>query len=269
MFERIVFNINWGLLGVMSSIIIACIPLFLKLSRRKEKDIDFLEVDMNYIFKKPSGFEKDVKISFNGKDIESLECLSIYIKNLGSKIINYNDFNEQPNIEISGFNNIFKYEVYKSCLHTICSIEKISDDKIVINTDNFESDCYINVLLYFESIEENQSIKASLSLKNMPRKQIVLKDVQIERQLGLSQSYSSMLPIIFLPFFILLGVTALIARYGLGVNLSIGETYSWGWKLLFFLPSIIISLITSWHYYRRINRYNFGSLKIKQWHKVA
>lgn len=266
MFETIKLNVDWGLLIGIASLLITLIILIAKLFKRKSKDIEIRNVITHYIINKPSEYCDDLQIIFKGAKIESFQVIQIFLKNIGAEILNENDFNHQPTIELSGFNNILNYNIVSSCKYVKINSHKIDENKLELRINNFESNCYLKIEIAFESIEAKQIPYFIACIKNQKKIEHDLGNYEMDIKFAKPRDYNLFLPSFLLVFVISVFLIKLLVKNGLGIDLSNPGNFSLGWKIIYFLPPSIISLLFAWRFIRFLKK-GYGEWnKIKKWY---
>lgn len=268
MFEPIDVSINWGFIGILCTLLIILIRFLKKVYSPKMKQIDFREEWSLQGMSKPIGFEELITISYQGEEVESFHGFEIVLFNSGNDVINFDDFNEYPTIELSGFNNILKLEVFKSCKYTECEVCVVGENQMRIELNNFESRCYIKITIHYESIEDILMPSIAMGLKNQKKVDYKHLDINYREYVGIGSDYTRLMGVAFIAFLVPLIITYLFVRFGLGIDFENANTYPWEWKLLFFIPALITMATIVCREYRMVEDYHFGSHKIKDWYQV-
>lgn len=245
-------EINWAFLISFVSLLFA---VFAYISNRLNKidttkKLRIRSSDNSTMLGVPDFLKDRIKLSYNNKEIEQLNVLTIAIQNHSSVVINKEDFNQNFLIKVSGFNSIMEAFSYQTEKHT--KIEKIStnDEFIELQVDNFNSNEYLKIEIYYDTLENEVAPTLTYCLKNKKEEEIELNNYSIvERNYGASKDYNN---IGFLGLIMILSLSYsllfLVFKYGLGLDIDFEPNFQGHFKILIVVLSILITV----YYMRKI-----------------
>jgi hypothetical protein len=273
MFESIEIVINWGFLFGLTSVLALITGWLGHKLKGESKNLTVKDVTLQPLLNKPNGLENEIKIHLNDIEIESLNKIQVFIMNDGNQTLNNFDFHIMPTIELKGFANILNVNVTSSHEFTKIKTKIIGESKLVLTTNDFEPKTYIKIEIIFESIENDYNPYFETCLKEKEKINIDLKHTSLTRStrntnFAVQSDSGTLLIITMFYFLIILGLTYLIARFGLGVNFENPDGFGIWWKVIFFSPATILSLFFLIKFIIKIDIFHYRWLKIKKWYNI-
>jgi len=266
MFKPIPYQINLEFILGFIPILGIIITGFLKLFKRFNKVLLIIDSSIYSYLRKPAEIEKSTTILVEGIEVNSISKIVIIFSNGGAKTLKKSDFNIFPLIDLIGFTNIINFSIYSSNEFVKILPCKKSESKLELQIDNLEPKAFIKIEILFETIDDDYKPYLKCCLKENEIHEIDLKELRRKKDIDVEHSYGPIMPMTALVLALTIGLTLLFSKYGLGINLSNYKEYDIGWKILFFLPSIIASCVLIYIMMKRINEKYYGDLKVKKWH---
>jgi len=266
-FNTLEIKIDWGFLFGLISVLSIFITWILTILNSDRKEIQVDDAFLERIITTPKNLEKTVKVTIDNKEVDSINQAKIYLLNSGNQVLNESDFYINPTINIKGYTNIINVSIKSSHEFTEISAIKKSESEIELTINNYEPKTYIVIDLIFESIESDYKPIFVVFLKGQKKISIDLSMININNEFSLSSDYNRVLTLSFLSAGFILGLTYLIARFGLGISFGDNFNYSVGWKVIFFAPSVIFGLFTAISALKKIGTWYSGWTKVKIWYK--
>ena len=113
-FSHIEITVDWGLLFGLISILSLVFVWIAKTFRDPAKDISVKEASREKLLNKPNEFQNELKITLNGSEIDQLNKISLFLRNMGTSTLNSEDFHILPKLNLSGFTNIISLNISSS-----------------------------------------------------------------------------------------------------------------------------------------------------------
>ncbi len=113
-FSHIEITVDWGLLFGLISILSLVFVWIAKTFRDPAKDISVKEASLEKLLNKPNEFQNELKITLNGSEIDQLNKISLFLRNMGTSTLNSEDFHILPKLNLSGFTNIISLNISSS-----------------------------------------------------------------------------------------------------------------------------------------------------------
>jgi len=269
LFNHIEITIDWGLLFGLISILSLVFVWIAKTFRDDDKDISVKEASIEKLLNKPNEFENNLKITLNGMEIEQLNKISLFLKNTGTTTLNSDDFHILPKLNLSGFTNIISLNISSSNEFTNCETKEIQPAVLEFKLNNWEPKDFIRIEILFESISNEFVTSLEYRLKKKKKYQRNLKEYRIDKHIGLSKDYNAFLVFPGFAGLIVFGLSYFIVKYGLKVDLSDLDKFNIGWKVLFFLPTILTILYVILKWNNTIKDFHYGHLKVDNWYSLT
>jgi hypothetical protein len=265
-FNHIDISIDWGLLFGLISILSLVFAWVVKTFRDPNKDISVKEAVIEKLLNRPNEFQNELKIILNGTEIEQLNKISLFLRNTGTSSLNSEDFHILPRMNLSGFTNIISLNISSSNEFTKCETSEIEPSIVEFKLDNWEPKDFVRVEILFESLSNEFESSFEYRLKEQKKKERNLKEFRIDKHIGISKDYNGFM---FFPMFaagIVYGLSYFIVKYGLKVDLSDLNKFGIGWKILFFIPTVLTGIYVVYKWNTTIRDFHFAHLKIDKWH---
>jgi len=266
LFNTLDFSVDWGLLFGLISILSLVITWIIKTFKDPDKDLTVKEVSIENLLNKPNELESDLKILLNGEEIEQLNKIELYIQNDGTKTLNISDFHILPTVNLSGFTNIISLSISSSNEFTRCDSREVNSSLLELTIDNLESKDYIRIEILFESLNNDFESSFEFRLKEKKMEKRDLKEFRIDKHFGIAKDYNAFMIMPLFAGITVYGLTYFIVKYGLRIDLSDASKFSIGWKILFFLPTILTGLFVVYKWNKTIKDFHYGYKKVEKWH---
>ena len=267
-FNQIDIAIDWGFIFGFISVLSLALTWLIRKFRDSSKEISIKEVSIETILNKPNELVNDIKVILNGEEIEQLNKIELYFQNSGSKTLNRTDYYILPQIDLAGFTNIISINISTSNDMTKCISEKINSSLLELKIDHLEPKEYIRIEILFESISDEYDSTFEFRLKENKTVKQDLKEYRIDKHFGISKDYNAFMMITSLAGLVVFGLTYFLTRNGLGVDLTDPNNFSVGWKVLFFLPTILTCLFVIYKWNKTIKDHHFGYKKVSKWYNT-
>lgn len=269
LFNPIEITVDWGLLFGLISILSLVFVWIVKTFRDPAKDISVKEALIEKLLNKPNEFQNELKITLNGREIDQLNKISLYLRNTGSSTLNSEDFHILPKLNLSGFTNIISLNISSSNEFTKCDATEIKPAILEFKLSNWEPKDFIRIEILFESISNEFETSLEYRLKEQKKYQRNLKDYRIDKHFGISKDYNAFFLFPSFAGLIIYGLSYFIVKYGLKVDLSDLDKFSIGWKVFFFLPTILTVLYTILKWNSTIKDFHYSHLKVDNWYSMT
>lgn len=264
-FNHIDISVDWGLLFGLISILSLVFAWVVKTFRDASKEICVEEAEVETLLNKPNEFHNELKIILNGTEIEQLNKIALFLRNSGTSTLDSEDFYVLPRINLSGFTNIISLNISSSNEFTKCETSEVEPSILAFKIDNWESKDFIRVEILFESLSNEFESTFEYRLKEQKKVHRNLKEFRLDKFIGISKDYNAFLIFPSFSALIIFGLSYFIVKYGLRVNLSDLNKFSIGWKILFFIPTILTGIYIIFKWNNTIKDFHYGHLKIDKW----
>lgn len=269
LFNPIEITIDWGLLFGLISILSLVFVWIVKTFRDPDKDISVKGASIEKLLNKPNEFQNELKIILNGNEIEQLNKISLFLRNIGTMTLNSVDFHIVPKLNLSGFTNIISLNISSSNEFTKCDTKEIKPAILEFKLNNWEPNDFIRIEILFESISYEFETSLEYRLKEQKKYQHNLKEYSIDKYIGITKDYNAFLLFPAFAGAIVYGLSYFIVKYGLKVDLSDLNTFGIGWKVLFFMPTILTIFYAIFKWNNTIKDFHYGHLKVENWHFIT
>lgn len=264
-FNHIDLTVDWGLLFGLLSILSLVFAWIVKTFRDYSKEISVKEAAIEKLLNRPNEFQNELKILLNGIEIEQLNKISLFLRNSGTSTLNSDDFYVLPKMNLSGFTNIISLNISSSNEFTKCETSEVEPSILAFKLYNWEPKDFIRVEILFESLSNEFESTFEYRLKEQKKVQRNLKEFRLDKHIGISKDYNAFLIFPLFAALIVYGLSYFIVKYGLRVDLSDLYKFSIGWKVLFFIPTILTGIYVIFEWNNTIKDFHYGHLKIDKW----
>jgi len=267
LFTKLDYSIDWGLLFSVIGFVAFTITWLKKIFRRSDKEIKLKECSLSSPVVKADELANHLKIIFNGKEIDQLNKLEIYIENSGRKALNSNDFHLIPQINLSGFTNITSIRISTSNEFTKWEAATENDSQLSIKLSDFEPNDFIKIEILFESISNEFEPTFQYQLKEKKLEKRDLNRFWIASDYSMRTAYDAYFYIIGIVCIYFLSVSYFTVKWVFKIDLTNRESIGLGWKFLYYTPTILACIIAVYKHSKYIDRTFSGYTKIKNWHE--
>lgn len=269
LFNPLEYSVDWGLLFGLVSILSLVLTWMVKGFKPADKDLMVNEVSIDKLLNKPNELVSDLKILLNGQEIEQLNKIELYVQNYGTKTLGSSDYHVLPKIDLSGFTNIISLSISCSNEFTTCESQEISPSLLELKIENFESKDYLRIEILFESLTNEFESYFEYRLKENKVERRNLKEFGIEKYIGITKDQNAYMMFPLFTGFMVYGLTYFIVLYGLRIDMTDLTKFGLGWKVLYFLPTVLTGLIVILTWDKTFKNFHYGHKKVEKWHFVS
>jgi len=266
-FGNLELNIDWGFLFGLTSLMSVLWVGAVKILTDPKKEILIKEIKFDFFLVKPTELVDEIKILRKGNEIERTGRIEFYVTNSGLQTLNKSDFHINPSISIEGFTNLFHISISTSNEFTSLECSIVNQANLELQINDFEPKDFIRIILYFEDADDNFNPKLVFRLKESKKVSRVLREDRIKRSNGLSKDYEMLFMVFFFASTLTFILSQFIVKHGFGIDINNQESITIGWKIVFFMPTLIVSMITSVNIYSIIKHFHFGHKKVSNWYR--